>query len=541
MDGRPNAHVGALDERFASDPWRAAGLLALFGFVLRMLHNATMAGSPLYWHPLGGHVVFLKTAAAIHAGDWLPGNRPFVENSPLYPYVLALGYAVFGENYLLTRVLTMLADAGTIALVTVLATRHFGRAAGIAAGFLYAAYAPAIFFSAELIYTSYAVLLSTAAVVVVERGSPRSSLAAGILTGLAVDLMPSLALFVPLLLAVPFVLRHARAARGAACVAAGVVAAILPITAANYLSSGEFVVLTTSTGHSFYIGHNPMARAGYQLPSRIGPVAYGNRGSIFDNMKTVAEAIEHRPFRDTEVSPYYLRKGLAQIAEHPGFEARLALARLAAMLDFFEATTYADFYYQRQLSPILRATLTFDLLLPLALIGLVGVDVRRRFAVLAPILAAFTTVLVFYFLARFRMPMIPSVCVLAGAGVVRIANAVRSRAWRPSLAYAATAVVALAFARITWAPYDSANEWNKVGAVWLALGKPEAAEAAFFHARAENPHDPNAYLNLGRLYERAGDHARAEAMQRTAAAFQSAAPGAAFVHELSTAAGGPAS
>ena len=523
------------------DPWRAAGLLALLGFALRMLHNAAMAASPLYWHPLGGHVVFLKTAAAIAGGDWLPGTRAFVENSPLYPYVLALGWAVFGENYMLTRVLTMLADAGTIALVTVLATRHFGRAAGVAAGFLYAVYAPAIFFSAELIYTPYAFLLTTAAVLTIERGSPRASLAAGILTGLAVDLMPSLALFVPLLLAVPFVRRQARSALGAACAAAGVIAAILPITAANYVNSGDLVVLTTGTGHSFYIGHNPLARAGYQLPSRIGPVAFSNRGSIFDNMKTVAEATEHRPFRDTEVSPYYLRKGLAEIREHPGFEVRLALSRVAAMLDFYEATTYADFYFQRQQSPVLRAALTFDLLLPLAVLGLVGIDVRRRFAVLAPILAAFATVLVFYFLARFRMPMIPSVCVLAGAGLVRVANAVRSRAWRPALGYVAAAAGVLLFARITWAPYDSANEWNKVGAVWLALGKAEPAEAAFFHARDENPRDPNAYLNLARLYQRAGDTARAEAMQHEAASRQSAAPGDAFVRELSAAANGPAS
>ena len=43
-------------------PWGAALLIALAGFALRLLHNATLLESPLYWHPLGGHVVFFGMA-----------------------------------------------------------------------------------------------------------------------------------------------------------------------------------------------------------------------------------------------------------------------------------------------------------------------------------------------------------------------------------------------------------------------------------------------------------------------------------------------
>jgi 4-amino-4-deoxy-L-arabinose transferase-like glycosyltransferase len=524
---------GAVDA--GATPWGAGALLALFGFALRMLHNATLLDSPVYWHPLGGHVVFLKDAATILGGDWLPGSRPFTENSPLYPYVLALSWSVFGENYLLTRLLTMAADAGTIALVTALGARHFGRRAGIAAGLVYAVYAPAIFFSTELIYTSYAVLLSTAAVWWIEGRSARSTVAAGVATGLAIDLMPSLMLGVPLLLLTPFIARQARPLARAATTALALALTIAPVTLANWINSSQLVLLTTGFGHAFYIGHNSQAQAGYNLPNRIGPVTFSNRGSIFDNMKAVASTVTGHELTDAEVSPFFTHKALEQIAAHPGFEARLAAERIAAVTNGYEATTYGDFYFERQRSALLRGALTFDLLLPLTLLGCLGIGVRRRFALLGPIATGVATVLVFFYLARFRMPMIPMLCVFAGHGAIRAWDALAARAWRPVLAGAVATVAVVLSARIAWVAHDSANEWNKEGAVWMSLGKLDEAERAFQHARGENPNDASAYLNLARLYEHRGDTANAVEMRRQGAARLAGAEGEDFRRQLSAA------
>lgn len=514
----------------------AALVLAIAGVALRSAHNVALLDSPLYWHPLGGHTVFLKAAAEIWSGDLLPGSRPFVENSPLYPYVLALGYALFGENLLFTRLLTILADGGTIVLVTLLGVRHFGRRAGIAAGLLYAVYAPAIFFSAELIYTSWAVLLSTAAAWAIDRPRLRSAAAAGVFAGLAIALMPSLVLYAPLLVATPFVVRGtARPATRATVVAAALGATIAPVTLANYVNSGHLVLLTTSAGHNFYIGHNPLSRPGYHLPNRIGPVTFSSRGSIFDNMKTVAETVEARPFSDAEVSGYFLAKGLAHVTAHPLAEAVMVGKRFAAFLNRYEATTYADFYFQRQISPVLRWTLGFDLLLPLALFGCIGFAVRRHFALLAPVLVATASVLLFFYLSRFRMPMVPIACVLGGAGAIRLYDMVTRREWRPAVAGVAVAAGLVMVARVPWVTHDSANEWNKVGAVWMSGGELGRAEGAFEKARAENPRDPHAYLNLARVYEARGETARALTMRQEGATHMPGAEGAAFGRQLSAA------
>jgi hypothetical protein len=81
-----------------------------------------------------------------------------------------------------------------------------------------------------------------------------------------------------------------------------------------------------------------------------------------------------------------------------GFELELAAAPGGAR-QAYEATTYGDFYFGRQVSPILRAA-TFDLLLPFALLGLVGLDLRRRIALVTPVLVGIATVPVLL-LARF--------------------------------------------------------------------------------------------------------------------------------------------
>jgi hypothetical protein len=150
-----------------------------------------MVGSPLYGFPLGGHVVFLEQAEAIAGGALVP-DRAFTENSPLFPYLLALLFVVAGGRDLsLVRLVGIAVDSLTSVLVTRLGARRFGDVAGIAAGVLYAVYGPAVFFAAELIYIPYAVFCCTAVVLLLVRERPRPW-AAGVLYGVAIGFMPSL-------------------------------------------------------------------------------------------------------------------------------------------------------------------------------------------------------------------------------------------------------------------------------------------------------------------------------------------------------------
>src|SRR5262249_30709145 len=178
-----------------------------------------------------------------------------------------------------------------------------------------------------LIYIPYALLCCTAAVAwLVGRATPGRMLAAGVAYGLGVGLMPSLVAGVPLLAVVAGTRARTGRAGLAAAALAGCALAIAPVTALNYAASGRFVLLTMSSGHAFYLGHNPQARAGYYLPDRVGAVQAANRGSIFDSMHRIAEDAEGHAIPDAGFSGYSFRQAQQHIVAKP--RAELLLHRI---------------------------------------------------------------------------------------------------------------------------------------------------------------------------------------------------------------------
>jgi 4-amino-4-deoxy-L-arabinose transferase-like glycosyltransferase len=495
----------------AGEGRRTELVVGLAALALRLVHNGAMMDLPLYQIPLGGHVAFLDEAERIAGGALVP-ERAFTENSPLFPYLLAAVFAVAGgRDLLLARVLGIAADTVTAVLVTRLANRRFGVTAGAIAGLLYAGYGPAVFFAAELIYIPYALLCATAAIVCLTGGPPtmRRMLATGVLYGLATGFMPSLLAGLPLLALLVAVEGGGGWVRRSAAAVAGVALAIAPVTALNYAASGRLVLLTMSSGHAFYLGHNPQARAGYYLPDRVGAVQAANRGSIFDSMHRIAEETAGRPMPPDEVSGFYFRKAVEHVTAAPAAELRLAASRLAAFANWYEATTYADFYFQRERSVVLRVLPGFSVLFALAVLGLAQARLRRELPLLLFPVVSLASVVLFFYLARFRMPATPFLCCFAGHGIARVIARVRE----PLGARFAVTVVAagLAFmvASRTMVVPDTSNEWNKVGTLHLALKQYDAAEADFRQAATANPASPYPYLNLARVYDATGAVERA--------------------------------
>ena len=281
-------------------------------FVLRFLHTESLLADPLYFNPLGGNVPYLRMAQSISAGNLLPVDGAFTVNSPLYPYFLTLLYQVFGEGaFFQVRLVTALVDAGTCVLVAILARRHFGPVAGWAGGLALACFGPMIFFATDLTPVPLTLFLLTLALVVLDRRDRSwAFLLAGLLFGLAAGTRPNVLVAGLLALGLPWVRGSKRALRLSAALAAGLILGVAPVTMANWAASGRPVLLTLSAGHNFYIGHNPSAQAQYSLPAPLD-------GDIFESMKALAEDVEGRAFADEDVSSYYMRRGLAHVAENP--------------------------------------------------------------------------------------------------------------------------------------------------------------------------------------------------------------------------------
>lgn len=506
----------------------AVTLMAVFfvSLCIRLLHNGFMMESPLYSFPLGGHVPYLMMAREIVTGNMFPFDGPISLNSPLYPYILAFLYKIGGqENFLFIRLAGILIDSLNCLLIAFLADRHFGRLAGLFSGFMAACYGAMVFFAAELTPVPYTLFLVLLSILLLDgaRGN-FVFLISGMLMGLAVGTRPNLLILAALILVVPFWVKIKRPFTKSALLAAGMATMILPITLANYTTSNQFILLTVSAGHNFYIGHNPQATAGYTLPGVFD-------GDIFKNMKHLAEQSQGHPLADHEVSPYFIKKALQYMMEEPGKEILVLCKRFLATLNHHEATTYANYDYQKEISPVLRLCLGFGMIFPLSVIGM-GAAGKKDFMLYLPVIATVVTILSFFYISRLRMPMVPFLIVFAGAGGSFLVNHLKQRHLKKLLAGGLAGGMAYGVSALKLTEVDTSNEWNKVGIVLRLQKKYGRAELAFQKALQENPHNPNVYLNLRVLYDTLGMTEKAAEARRKAEALMPGGGEGAFITHL---------
>ncbi len=145
----------------------------LVALALRLAHWLAVREHPFFAELILDSEDYDRWARAIAAGDWL-GSEPFYQ-APLYPYLLAAIYALFGQRLDLVYLAQIaLAVAGVWALY-----RCGRRLAGIglAAAAVAAVYGPLIFYDVQILKESMAVTVVCFLLWVVAglwQGGPRS-------------------------------------------------------------------------------------------------------------------------------------------------------------------------------------------------------------------------------------------------------------------------------------------------------------------------------------------------------------------------------
>ena len=305
-----------------------------------------------------------------------------------------------------------------------------------------------------------------------------------------------------------------RAGRAAALLA-GVALALAPVALRNGLVGGDFLPTTSQGGVNFFIGNNPRADGTYR------PIVPGKQIPELERREParIAERALGRPLTPAGVSRYWLHRALAWARSHPGDFLRLTLRKLGLFWSWYEWPDAVDYYYLRGLSPVYRLPLLelggVTLLAALGL-GFLGGGRGRR---LAPALvfagAWMVSTVAFFLFARYRLPAVPALLLLAALPVAALAEAVS--AWRrertaataphPAASHAASSEeeapdLGRTAGRRRSRPADSAMR-----AAGLAL----AVAAAFAVPRlvAFEPRLDLVHYNLGRLAEERGDPALA--------------------------------
>lgn len=503
--------------------WIGVGAVFVVALVLRLLHLQQLrANDPFFELPSVDERMYHEWALAIHGGDWL-GDSVFL-NGPLYPYLLALFYGLFGTSPAAAKAAQCVLGALSCVLVWAIARRLFDTRAALLASAMTAVYGMLVFYEGTLVVANLqvflALLILLAVVRAIERPGVVAWLGAGALVGFSAIARPNVLLFgAAIALWLPLALRERlpRARRVAMVVAfaGGAALTVLPVTLRNYAVGGDFVLVTHAGGLNFFVGNNPDASGVFRVP-RIFPRALADdpweQRATFE---AYAERASGRELTPSEVSDFWRARGLDYIRGHPGQWLRLELRKLALSVNAHEPWNIRSYTLTRDFSWVLRLPLlSFGALAPLALLGiaLTWRDWRRLVPLYAMLGTVLATLLVFFVLARYRMPAVPVLAIFAAAGLVALADLVRARRWR---SVALAALLALGFGLVTQRSLvreDLSVAYYNLGNRYRELAQWDDAIEAYRESLRRNPSYVSAYNNLAIAYERSGAH-EAEAIQ----------------------------
>jgi tetratricopeptide (TPR) repeat protein len=422
-----------------------------------------------------------------------------------YPAFLSFVYHLTGSSIVWARIVQAVLGALTGALLFRLGRRVFSRGVGAAAAAIHALYGPLIFYELELVAAGWAAFWSVALILLIVNAEQRPAARSFFLLGLcsALSLLTRPEFFFFLAASLLWLLSRVRR-RGQpitlrlAGLAAGVLLVLVPVSALNRKTTGHFTPLPFEGGNNIYLGWHPdpcrvlTIRPGPDWEEFVGlPARHGVRGHYEENR-------------------FFIRAAADLVVQHPAATLRNAGRKVLQLIGSREIPRNEDIYLYREWSGLLATLLwkvgrfgfPFGLLFPAAVAGLWW---TRRQApaplTLFPLLYGLALLAVFVS-GRYRVPMIPVLCLWAAAGGQALWRRWRAAGRGRRIRWIAGAVL---LALLSSGPGPFCEEQVNYRAELYALlgtalqnrGRLEEAADAYFRSLEHEPDDPYTLNSLG--------------------------------------------
>jgi len=445
--------------------------------------------------------------------DGAAARRDFLFLNPLYPFFLVVIYALCGYSHLAVVLVQAAIDTASCMLLFFIGSAVFNKKTGIVAACIYGCYGTVIFYTGILlvpIVVIFLMLLSFAALILAERNARHwFFFAAGFLLGVASLGMPNILLVffvLTLFLLLPVKKQISLRIKAGIFFIAGFALVFSLITLRNSSIEGGFSPFSVLGGLNFYIGNNPQATGGFQLPAGIS-------SSPIEQFKTAISYAEHatgRTLTPSQASRYWLMRGLEFIQGHPYDVIRLYLKKTAFFWRKEEIPINIDYSFCRTLIPLLRLPLfSFGLLAPLGILGtLLALRRRASLGLALVILSYMISVLVFFINDRYRLPVVPFLILAASWCLCWMTDRLQQGAVK-TIAVTVFFLLLLGcginynFQFFTAAPSPELH--LNLGKAYIEMGNPEKALDAFQKAVSIDPKNAGAYHSLGTAYENKGE------------------------------------
>jgi tetratricopeptide (TPR) repeat protein len=281
------------------------------------------------------------------------------------------------------------------------------------------------------------------------------------------------------------------------------------VTLRNKIVAGEWVVISSQGGVNFFIGNNREAPGSFMPPpGTIGRPEAMNEAQT----RAQAEAAVGRPLTSSEASRWWFKRGLRYLARNAGDAALLYGRKLSLLTNSYEVTLNTDFNFRGNFSPFHRVPVPyFGFVFAFGTLGMAlgwrGEPPGRR-ALALFVLATALSVITFFVVDWYRLPLAPALAVAAGHGVARLGGDVRARRWLGAALAAAAAALLLTFSWLPGVGCDrdavATQSYFNYGTYYMVQGDLERAAGNFRKALTYKEDNAFALGYLGLVYERQG-------------------------------------
>lgn len=493
--------------------------LALFAIALALrLFYLWEARENPFFHGLGLDARYYDLRAREILAEGLVGDEAYFMG-PLYPHLLAMVYAAAGRNLLLVRLLQAALSALVPVLVYRIGRRFFRPDESLVAALLAAAYGPLVYYTGAILYTTLAVTLILWILERLTAPVPRRPALHRFVTGLLFALAAvgkgNIVLFLPfaaLVLARGVAAKPRWNRRAPVPFLLGFAAVISLATARNYAASGDFVPLTSNGGLNFYIGNGPESSGAYEKPEGLD-VDHDPSG------RRMLEKEYGRRLSPTEVSRIWRDRALAFIREKPAAEFALMVRKSVFLLSTFEIPQIESYHFQKRYSRLVSFLfIPFGVIAPLALAAVCRRRDGRTLALTTFLAAYAASIVLFFVLTRYRLPMLPVLMIYAS---ITVSDAVRAFRRGQRAAVVRTAAWVLPFALLCNINFyfispdtGDAQSRYRLGIIRASEGRIDDAIREYEESIRLDPSYAKSRLNLGEIRAVRGETAEAEKQLR---------------------------
>jgi tetratricopeptide (TPR) repeat protein len=528
LSRRPN-----LGSAFRGSP-RLAHYVFAFVFFIRLLALARLTSSPLLL-PSSGDMHFYDDWARQILHGRFTDHFAFY-GLPLYAYLLAFLYKIFGYSPFVPGFIQACLDAGTATLLYKIAIRVFrangepsgthANVIGLVAAAGWAFFVPAQAYSVILMPTAWLVFVFWFLVWQIIKAehpfNPLRCLAYGALIGITAMGIATILFLVPLLLAALLLKPRPNPAtrspwidKGAAVVLLflGLGTGTAPCWVHNYFVARDPVFLSAHGGINFWLGNNPEATGYPHFPG-----LHAGQAAMLKDSIDLAEAAAGRSLKRSEVSDYWAAKARAYISNNFGAWLKLMCRKFGNFWNAFEyddLSVIANLRQQRILFPGLHFGIVAALAIPGLLFSLRAFPASRWVA--AAIFLHLVAVLPVFVTERYRLAAVPGLLLFAAFGLMTLWQSCSSGSYRRLATYLGLLLAAAIFVTMPRTePSLWAMEAYNSGRQALESNNLPLAELHLQRAYSYVPDNAETNFALGNLRLAQGDTTGAKSFYRAA-------------------------